>query len=81
MNFQRLSPEDLVNRYKSENSLLKLENERLKKALQDTVIENKKILREKQALNSNFDLSLIKRLYYLTYTTSTLGSFQVKKIN
>jgi regulator of replication initiation timing len=69
-----------VNRYKSENSLLKLENERLKKALQDTVIENKKILREKQALNSNFDLSLIKRPYYLTYyTTSTLGSFQLKK--
>jgi len=80
MNFQRISPEDLVLRYKRENSLLKLENERLKKALEDTVIENKNLLRENQAINSNFNLSLNKRqLTY--YTTSTLGSFQLKKIN
>jgi len=81
MNFQRISPEDLVLRYKRENSLLKLENERLKKALEDTVIENKNLLRENQAINSNFNLSLNKRQYYLTYyTISTLGSFQLKKI-
>ena len=77
MNFQRISPEELVSRYKHENSLLKKENERLKKALEDTVNENKILFRENQALNTNFNLSLNKRLYYLGYyTISTLGSFQ-----
>ncbi len=80
MNFQKISPEDMINKYKEDNAILKSENERLKKALEDIIDETEKLLRENQALNSNFNLNLDRPQYYLTYTTSTLGSFQFEKI-
>ncbi len=80
MNFQKISPEDMVNKYKEENGILKNENERLKQTLEDIINETEKLLRENQALNSNFNLNLDRPRYYLTYITSTLGSFQFEKI-
>lgn len=80
MNFQKISPEDMVNKYKDENDILKNENERLKQALEDIIDETEKLLRENQALNSNFNLNLNRPQYCLTYSTSTLGSFQFEKI-
>jgi len=81
MNFQKISPEDMVNKYKDENLTLKNENEWLKQALEDIIDETEKLLRENQALNNNFNLNLDRPQYYLTYTTSSLGSFNFKKFN
>ncbi len=79
MNFHKISPDDLVNTFKTENSLLKRENERLKNALNSIIDKNTDLLAENKALHNILGFKPVKGLYYLSFTTSTLGSFKLEK--